>query len=208
MIQTILGNSSIWYYSRILLDIIIGSYRKRKSIIKKRVIKNGDSVLDVGCGTGEYYDVTDGEFYGVDLDKKYINFANKKFKHRRNNITFEYKDLNKLSPKDKKFDVGLLIDLTHHISDKELSTLLTKLNSLTTKCIVICDPVKQSDSNFSGRFLTSLDRGGHIRPKNDLVKIIKKNLIAKKYEIMDLDIGPVQTLCILAFKQRNRNDDN
>src|SRR3989338_10947033 len=112
MIQTILGNSSIWYYSRILLDIIIGSYRKRKSIIKKGVIQKGDSVLDVGCGTGEYYDVTDGEFYGIDLDKKYINLANKKFKHKRENITFEHKDLNKLNSKINKFDVGLLIDLT------------------------------------------------------------------------------------------------
>src|SRR3989344_2770904 len=200
MIQTILGNSSIWYYSRILLDIIIGSYRKRKSIIK-RVIQKGDSVLDVGCGTGEYYDVTDGVFYGIDLDKKYIDFANKKFKPMRNNINFEYKDLNKLNPKDKKFDVSLLIDLTHHISVRELSTLLKKLNSLTTKCVVICDPVKQSDSNLPGRFLTSLDRGGHIRPKNDLVRIVKKYLIAKKYKIMRLDIGPIQTVCILAFKR-------
>lgn len=201
MIQTLLGNSSIWYYSRKLLDIIIGSYRKRKFIIKKRVIQTGDSVLDVGCGTGEYYDVTDGEFYGIDLDKKYIDFANKKFKPRRDNVKFEYKDLNKLNPKDKKYDVGLLIDLTHHISDKELSSLLKKLNSLTTKCIVICDPVKQSDSNLLGRFLTLLDRGEYIRPKNVLLKIVQKNLIAKKYEIMSMEIGPIQTVCILAFKR-------
>src|SRR3989344_924681 len=201
MIQTILGNSYIWYYSRILLDFIIGSYRKRKSIIKKRVIKKGDSVLDVGCGTGEYYDLTEGEFYGIDCDKRYIDFANKKFKNRRDNIRFEDKDLNDLNPKDKKYDVGLLIDLTHHISDKELAALLKKINSLTTKCIVICDPVKQSSSNLPGRFLTSLDRGEHIRPKNDLVNIVKKNLIAKKYEIKDLVIGPIETVCILAFKK-------
>src|SRR3990167_6482848 len=177
MIQTILGNSYIWYYSRILLDFIIGSYRKRKSIIKKRVIKKGDSVLDVGCGTGEYYDLTEGEFYGIDFDKKYIDFANKKFKNRRDNIKFEEKDLNDLNPRDKKYDVGLLIDLTHHISNSELAELLKKLNSLTKKCIVICDPVKQTSSNLIGRFLTSQDRGEYMRSKENLVNIVKKNLI-------------------------------
>ena len=69
---------------------------------KFHLIKKGDSVLDVGCGTGEYYDVTDGVFYGIDLDKKYIDFANNKFKNRRDNIRFEDKDLNDLNPKDKK----------------------------------------------------------------------------------------------------------
>lgn len=196
IINKILDNKLGWYYSRKLLDFSIGSYRLRMPLIKKYALKIGnESILDVGCGTGEMSIYTKGDYLGIDLDQNYIDFAKNKF--TTGNHKFVRKDLNTFKSTDKKYEVGLLIDLTHHITDKELVSLLTKLNTLITKDIIICDPIKQMKSNYFGQLLTNIDRGRFIRQKNHEITLIKKTLGNKKiYTIVDLRLGPIETICI------------
>ena len=200
LVEIILDNKNAWYYTRKILDVVIGSYRLRQPYIHKYAITDNQSVLDVGCGTGEHSTLAKGEYLGIDLDNNYIELATEKFGTA--NKKFRTLDLNTLRPSDKKYDVGLLIDLTHHISDKELESLLKKLGTVINETIVICDPIKQHPANLLGRCMTFLDRGHFIRPKNDLLSLVKKVYKDKRIDVNNIQIGPIETVCIFVYQKR------
>ena len=65
-------------------------------------------VLEVGCGWGSFFDFefTCKDYYGIDINSKLINIANKKYKSP--NINFGVEDLSKTkSYSNYKFDVAI-----------------------------------------------------------------------------------------------------
>ncbi|MFC2128726.1 class I SAM-dependent methyltransferase [Bacteroidota bacterium] len=167
----ILNNPHIWQFFRGLLEIFFGHYRKRISTIRSFGITDQMTVLDVGCGIGQYAILTKKKYLGIDMDKKYINLAKQTYKN--NSLKkFLCEDLGKAKLSDAAFDVSLLVDFTHHLSNEELNHVFVELNRITSKYIVISDPVKQSDKNLIGRFLTYIDRGNYIRAENHLINLI------------------------------------
>lgn len=77
----------------------------------------GKKVLDLGCGTGRgikhLYDFKAAEVYGVDVSKKMLEIAKKKFK----NAHFLLADSEKLPFEDESFDVITGLFLIVHLGD-------------------------------------------------------------------------------------------
>lgn len=73
----ILDNPKTWHFIRKMLDIAFGLYSKRMDVIRNFGVITSMSTLDVACGTGQYSILTKGNYLGIDLDKKYIEYANK-----------------------------------------------------------------------------------------------------------------------------------
>ena len=63
--------------------------QSRFRIIHEIGIVDGDSVLDVGCGYGDFSQFVCGDYLGIDLRSQAINIAKKKYKLRN----FETKDV-------------------------------------------------------------------------------------------------------------------
>lgn len=167
LVSLLLKNVVIWRFFRRFLDDVFGLYSDRIRLIKSSSDIDQPSVLDVGCGSGEFASVTQGRYLGIDIDNQYINQAKKLYE---NDPTKQFlcKDLINAKLSDSEFYMTLLIDFTHHVSDEDLNNIFNEVNTITSHYIVISDPVKQSSNNILGRMLTYLDRGEYIRSEEDL----------------------------------------
>ena len=87
-------------------------------------IKNGDNVLDVGCGNGSVAisiakKVPDSEIIGIDIDRNNIEFAKEKLKENNlRNLTFIHGDIK--DQKEIKSEIVILSNILEHIENRPL----------------------------------------------------------------------------------------
>lgn len=79
-------------------------------------IKNGDTVLEVGCGAGAFCQrikefLPKCKVFGVDANEEHVTFAKQSAKKVGTGVTFELGDVNKLPFEDEKFDVVFSHDI-------------------------------------------------------------------------------------------------
>lgn len=119
--------ASSWDDEMIKDDLII------KTILDNAQVKEGDTMLDVACGTGvmiSYYLDRGAHPTGIDLSKKMVEISQSKFK----DIEFIWGDVEELN--DRKFDRVVVYNAFPHFIDpealvKHLATLLNKDGTLT-----------------------------------------------------------------------------
>jgi ubiquinone/menaquinone biosynthesis C-methylase UbiE len=112
------------YYDLSVNLITLGqSWRLRKMTVDQALIKPGDSVLDVGCGTG---DVTipakihagkDGHVYGIDPAPEMIAVARSKAVRKKLDIDFRMGVIEALPFPDASMDVVTSSLMIHHLPD-------------------------------------------------------------------------------------------
>ena len=166
------------FRNRFLKDLLQGEQRETQ-------------VLDLGCGPGVNRKVISPDFsyLGVDLSTKYITKANSKNK-RSSNTTFICADL--VSNNDwleliniERRNISLAFALWHHLSDEQLSTILTKLHSKlpSSSTLVSIDPIITEDSSSFAVWLAKNDRGPYLRSQKDFEKIYSENGFSTEIEI-------------------------
>ncbi|OGY64953.1 MAG: hypothetical protein A3I24_02725 [Candidatus Harrisonbacteria bacterium RIFCSPLOWO2_02_FULL_41_13b] len=199
IVNFILKPPFIWRLFRKTLDFFFGLYKKRFAVLKEFGITEQTSVIDIACGTGEYSAITNSQYLGVDMDKQYIDRAQKLYGIK--NKKFLCDDANTATIQDASYEAAILIDATHHLTDDENRALFKTLNRVAAKTIAICDPITQEKRNLIGRFLISIDRGNYIRPKKKLLNLIQETLVIEK--VKDMKMLSVTSVCILARPKRN-----
>ena len=159
-------------------------YRLFKAIIKSKNVqlkvvqsikpKAGLKILDIGCGNGDILEHLPGVNYsGFDANGSYIKAAKTRY---GSSADFKICDLVKYKLKpNEQYDVVLAAGILHHLNNKECEILL----SLSLKALkrggklVTLDGVIVDDQPFLARFLLQLDRGKHVRRKEEHEKIAK-----------------------------------
>lgn len=158
--------ASSWDDEMIKDDLII------KTILDNAQVKEGNTVLDVACGTGvmvPYYLDRGAHPTGIDLSKKMIEIAKKKF----NNVEFIWGDVEELN--DRKFDRVVVYNAFPHFIDpealvKHLATLLNKNGTLT-----IAHGMSRERINHHHEGVASSISNGLIKA-SELAKIMSKYL--------------------------------
>ena len=168
----ILENVYVWNFFRKFLDIFFGVYKIVEKEIREFGIGRSQSMLDIGCGSGQHSQLSDADYLGLDMDRRYIDYARKKYGSERRK--FECVKLQDANLNGQRFDVSLLVNLLHHISTEDARDLLESLSKITNQYLVSFDPIIQSPRNDIGRFLTDHDRGKFIRNRQQHLDLISE----------------------------------
>lgn len=113
-------------YDAIANDWHLSRSAARANQIKiARQVKNGDSVLDVGCGNGVFYPVLADKsinYVGMDISKKLLALARKKVLKNKGKAKarFVKGSIIKLPFKNNQFDWVCAFAVMHHIPNEEL----------------------------------------------------------------------------------------
>ena len=167
-------------------SIVAGDQKYTKQFVKDNLIRyNTKTVIDIGCGTGAFIEAVpqDVSYLGVDINKKYISFAKRRFgNHKRRFIVKNV--LDKSFYKNKQFDAALFVSMLHHLSDEELSLILPVIKKITRKVVIIADIIPDPEGVLR-KLMVRLDQGKFIRPREE-----KTRLLSKYFKIVEEKIVP------------------
>jgi SAM-dependent methyltransferase len=145
----------------------VGGGRGR-SIVASRYIKskNGDYVLDIGCGTAEIRRYLSAvEYFGIDPNADYVHAARNRFRHVPR-CTFLCGTIDDATLAElPKFDIVLATGVLHHLSDEE-ALRVAKLAKSALKIhgrLVTLDPCVVEGQSPIAKFFVSRDRGRYVR---------------------------------------------
>ena len=144
-----------------------GQAEELSRILKKYKFK---SVLDIGCGTGDFCNITNKRYVGVDNTPSFIEYAKKKFGSKGKK--FYVMDATKMKFKKKEFDASVLADFIHHLPDNLVIKVLKDAARVCKKAIIIWDAIPQR--NPISRMFYAIDRGAHMRPLEKQIELVKK----------------------------------
>lgn len=111
------------YYDFVTNLMTLGHARRlRRLTVDKALIKPGDSVLDVGCGTGEVSLLAKtrakaGKVYGIDPAPEMIAVARKKAARKKLDIDFRVGVIESLPLPDSSIDVVTSSLMMHHLPE-------------------------------------------------------------------------------------------
>jgi SAM-dependent methyltransferase len=192
----VLDNAMIWQALRLSLDSLIGLYRQRVSLLHSwGVLADRPSVLDVGCGIGQYASVTEGAYLGVDRTERYVDRA-RRLNADHPNREFRAADVDTLRLENLQFDLVLMVDFLHHIDDQTCISLLRSAGGLARRYVISMEPIYEQHNRW-GRWIVDHDRGDHMRRLDDYHALLERSqLRIERSE--ELHLGPINTRAVLA----------
>jgi ubiquinone/menaquinone biosynthesis C-methylase UbiE len=143
--------------------------RFREEVLRIAHLAPGDSVLDVGCGTGNLaitakrHVGSAGSVYGIDASPEMIARARKKASRRGAEVHFQLGAAQELPFADAQFDVVLSTRMLHHLPRKVRQQLAREMRRVLKPrgrvLAVDFTELPQARKSFLGRF----HRHGHVK---------------------------------------------
>lgn len=157
---------------------IAGPLHSRVAELLKSEIPDtqNNSILDVGCGLGNYSSLfTKAKYIGFDLDATYIDHAQKL--HAGPNASFLVGDAVSPPKFAERFTHAFSVGLYHHLSDEDTLTSLSRIFPLLTEggFMYIVDAIYPRNFNIVGYVLRYMDRGKHVRTFGAYQKLLHAN---------------------------------
>jgi SAM-dependent methyltransferase len=157
-----------------LLRALTGSDRVNREFVERYVRpREGESILDVGCGPGDVFALMPQiRYVGIDFSEDYIQFARRRFGAR---ATFFCGDIKQLVGHEiGSFDAVLAMGVIHHLGDEEARGMLEGVRG-SLKCggrFVSYDPCFTEPQHPVARWIHQHDRGRHVRMDRNYEKLI------------------------------------
>ena len=140
-----------------------------------KFIRNGDKILDIGCGNGRLLNLFENkeiDYTGIDSSKELIEIAKKNYSNERN---FIHGNALSLPFQNKTFDTVFSIAVLHHVPSKKFRTCFVTTHILHT----IKKLVGRSDLDLGDTIISfgqkKRQRYVHAFTKRSLCRLLEKN---------------------------------
>lgn len=190
-------------------DKAIGASRFRKKYIKQFVKpKNGDKILDIGCGTGHILDFLpqDIHYVGFDSSLKYIERA--KFYYQNKGDFFCSEIGSFQTAESNEYDIVMANGVMHHLSDEDVLTLLklaVDVLKLGGRFVSFDGCFTKEQSPLVSYFLKN-DRGAYVRTEDEYNKLITNILPDANFQILNNEL--LIPYCHLIVTYTNIHNNN
>lgn len=178
---------------------IMGSHNKYRMYVNEYLKPFPNCrILDIGCGFAGILEhlPQDIEYVGYDISKAYISYAQKKYGNR---ATFYNQRVDDMQVQNNLFDIVLADGLLHHLNDQDAHNLfhIGFLALRDNGFMFTSDPTFIENQGIISRFISSMDRGRHVRYPHEYKKIAQTRFpYAESYVIHNISNRP-QTGCFL-----------
>jgi SAM-dependent methyltransferase len=147
------------------LQKALGADRLRYRCLDELALRDGETVLDVGCGPAYYLGrLAKVRYFGFDTSQRYIEHARSKWGNDR--VTFECavfgpEHLAEVGP----VDAVMLLGLLHHLSDEESRALLRLAAQALAPGgrVIAVDTCFEPNQGRISRWMSRNDRGEYVR---------------------------------------------
>lgn len=180
-----------WIYEQ--FQNLTGAVQARRWMAEKYWrLREGDKVIDIGCGPGVIFNsLPQGvTYFGFDISESYINKAREL---HGSQATFLVSTAGELLKKpDERFnnaDLVICNGLLHHLTDEEsLDVLRFAHRVLKPGGRLVCEePSFLIKQRWLSKFVMSLDRGNHVRQER-----VWKALVGQVFQSYTTDISTAQ----------------
>ncbi len=150
-------------------------------------VEDGSSVLDLGCGFGDFTQFFAGRcnYIGIDHNPEYIETA------RRMNdgldATFICADVtDEAVAANGPYDLIFLSGVLHHLSDQQVSELASNVAPLLNQSgrFVALEPVFDPDQGLTARLIIASDRGRFVRDAAGYSNLVSQALPQVRTEVL------------------------
>jgi len=158
--------------------------------------KDGDKVLDIGCGPGNALQyLPDVDYCGFDLDPTYIRLAKARYPGRGK---FYCRKVSRDAIKGEGiFDIIISVGVIHHLDDDEARQLFEMAYHLLKPGgrLVTHDGCYRPGQSRIERFFLDIDRGRHIRTEDGYRSLVYPGFASVTADIrLDLLLIPQSTI--------------
>lgn len=176
------------------LGILHGQTIKYHIASQIGILKNS-TVLDVGCGFGDFYGFLKYRkikvnYQGVDLNENFVRIARKRYPE----ASFEVRDISK-KPFSKKFDWVIGIGITNYTSDNLNKTLVEEMFRICKKGVFI---------DFLTTYVDYRDKENHYKSPEKMFKFAKS--LTRRISLRH-DYQPFY-FCLYLYKDDKKNKKN
>jgi ubiquinone/menaquinone biosynthesis C-methylase UbiE len=140
------------------------------------------TLLDVGAGTGSFYELLPShvEYVPLDVDRRKLD----RLRQKHNGVDGIVASGTALPFDDASFDYTLCTNVAHHLSDPDLELLVAELARVTQQQLVFVDPLRTN--RLASRVLWTIDRGSYPRSYEELVEKLTSRFASRQTEALTL----------------------
>jgi cyclopropane fatty-acyl-phospholipid synthase-like methyltransferase len=159
-----------------LFQRLVGARRAKASFVAHHVRpRDGDRILDLGCGTGGLLELLPhGVVYvGVELDAAYVERARRRFGSRG---TFVHADIATYEPRST-FDIVIAYGVLHHLEDQRVRSACRLAHRAlhASGRVLFAEPCRTDEQGRLETALMNRDRGRYIRTPERYAELMREH---------------------------------
>jgi SAM-dependent methyltransferase len=164
--------------------------RRYQALVRRHVPQDtGRTILEIGCGIGSARPLFTSDYTGIDINPDYIEKARRKVGGR-----FYVMDAAQMPFEPNTFDDAISIATTHHLTDEQLSAMISKAAAVASRLHIVDAILPISPNSWFKNALFRMDRGRYPRTFDQLHEIVGRNAQVEYCQVVD---GPLHDVCYI-----------